>query len=272
MGKILLNLGYLDLNDTRFYLTDVNMLDQVSKADTSSPENNNEIMTGKSTWQFSATILKNEAISIPPGAYPSTRLIFGGQALYGPATIIQSSLVGKIDSAVIYNITGEFTAGSYHLELLFKDAGQPTGWMDSFQWMDDNDDGLPNGAIRSGNIGDGTNSIISNLYQRKMYIINTGSGSFGISYTDMNFESGATYRFFIRHWNPIAITGIHRIYMSASAYVTLVGTQGGVYNYENSHVATSGWDRVNPHIWGDMTFPCSVQYYFILIGKIINSI
>jgi len=270
MGKILLNLGYLDLNDKRFYLTDVNMLDQQSKADTSNPENNNEIMTGKSTWQFSATIFKNEAINIPPGIVTAIRLIFGGQAWYGPGVIIQSSLVGKIDNAVIYNVTGEFTAGSRHLELIFKDAGQPTGWVDSFQWMDDNNDGVPNGMVFSGSPADGSISILSNLYHRQLVITNKQGGPIAAIYNDVNFKSGSQYRFYIRYFVQNT-TSFHSLYLSPTAFISLSNAVG-LYEYDSDRVATAGWDRLKLLVWGDLSFPAAVRYYFVLIGKVINFI
>jgi len=254
MAKQVLNTGVFRHGNIGYGLIDAKVTESPTKIDSSDTYNNNEIMIGRDSWQFTATVIKDDNKSIIPDTSATTIVIeLGRDAWIGTAYVLTVEIVGRIDDKVVLNVSGEFLPTAYHIRNLFNGAS----------WYDGNNDGYPDDITSAWNNTPSYNtdpvyglnlrysSVTTADYLRKLATINIGTNYLwcvchdnNISQLSVSLDSGTG--------TPLTVPSVTTI------------TEYGVIT------SNSGDDRAEL----DFNSPGSgyLYLYYLACGKIINQL
>ncbi len=260
--KLLFNQGFMFFRNIRYGLVDLNVTAANARVDVRDTQANNALLAGIGVWTFTATIFVREELNITPSEIAEEIVFqYGSKAWFGSGFMFSCAEVGRISDALVYNLSGEFINPTYNIELIRDNLDVLIDlwlWSDYTNWVES---------------GTGVWTLISSDPDLGPYLeLAMGVGDTGQSQrSNLVFETGEQYRIYLPYQIKTATINNSHLWETGIATDNLELAIGSYV--ENEGFTAAGGDNeltINADNAGGFTM--TIEYYFILLGKLLQSI
>ncbi len=262
--KLLFTQGFLFFRNVRYGLVDLNVTAANARVDVRDTQANNALLAGIGAWTFTATIFVREELNITPSEIAEEIVFqYGSKAWFGSGFMFSCAEVGRIDDALVYNLSGEFINPSYNIELVRDNTDTLVDlwlWTDFSNWA-------PSGTGTWQIVS--TDPIIGPFMEAGFA---AGGETAQNNRANVVMTSGENYRLYFPYQIKSSLLSTGHNWGTGIATNPLSLAVGSYI--ENFGFTAAGGDNQLAILADDTggVVPLTVEYYFILLGKILQSI